>query len=149
MRGPARFFFSLLSTDQGVRGVCQVTNDVLFTLASDLDLASWRPQNEPGETEDVELRVVSEELKAIPTQIRKFIRELSHELAHFDWRTSATPKLPEAERRAQAAFRGSGGYRELRLQLTQLLSASQKREIATAAREILAKLEPKDPDSEA
>jgi hypothetical protein len=61
---------------------------------------------------------------------------VAEHLASYDWRTSATPGLSDDERLRKAAFRGSGGYKELRRQL--LLHLEQaKGEVGQAATDLL------------
>ena len=48
---------------------------------------------------------------------KHFINELMTELATFDWRTSSAPGLDDHQRTVKLAFRGSGGYREIRRRL--------------------------------
>ena len=44
----------------------------------------------------------------------RFLSELGKVLATYDWRASSAPHLSDDERLRKAAFRGSGGYKELR-----------------------------------
>lgn len=55
----------------------------------------------------------------------------------FEWRTSRTPGLPEEARLRQAAYRGSGGYKELRRQLLFALEKSKDMTVAQPAAEAL------------
>ena len=57
-------------------------------------------------------------------------------VATYDWRTSAAPNLKDDERTLKAAFRGSGGYKELRLQLLRHL-ANQKGDIGNRSKDVL------------
>jgi hypothetical protein len=116
--------YSLLNTDQGVRAVLQVTNDLCFVRVNDLELESWRPQQgEPIEEGDfdelsVDERGISEALKTLDDEpVRMFIEQITERLASYDWRTAAFPKLTDEERTQKLGFRGSGGYKELRRQL--------------------------------
>jgi len=47
----------------------------------------------------------------------RFIEDIADGLASYDWRTSSTPGLDNDERMRQAVFRGSSGYKEMRMQL--------------------------------
>ena len=64
--------------------------------------------------------------------ICSYIEEIAAALALYDWRSSSAPGLAEEERSRRAAFRGSGGYRELRRDVLRRLSDTQSRIAATA-----------------
>ncbi len=106
---------SLISQDQGIRALLSVTNDLCYLGTDELGLAQFGDSRSP-EAEDhslVDTAMVS--LKALP--VDEFIQEMSRHLALFDWRASSAPGLSQEESLMKAAFRGSGGYRELRRQL--------------------------------
>ncbi len=129
--------FSLISTDQGVRGYLHVVNDVLFSLAASLKLNIWPAQNSAtAASRPSELATVDEYLASIKHQ--KFclvVDKIATRLAHFDWRTSSCPGLTEAQRRAKLVFRGSSGYKEIRTQLFEHL-ATEKDEIGKVAEKL-------------
>jgi hypothetical protein len=130
-KGDAAFYgeFSLINTDQGVRGYLHVLNDICFRSASQLKLGSWRVLSAPGNDSDA----VTSCLRSLRSQpVAEWLARFSDGLATFDWRTSATPKLAEEVRRKKLVFRGSGGYKELRLQLLEHL-ASRNDDIGQAA----------------
>ena len=132
--------FSLLATDQGVRAVFQVANDILFMEAGRLKLQSWRA-GDPGE--ELSHSAISRELEALPAQLPEcadLIRKLGRELAGFDWRTSSAPNLDIDERQAQAAYRGSGGYSLLRRRLLRQLALSADPELPAMAESIADRL---------
>jgi hypothetical protein len=52
-------------------------------------------------------------------------RGFGRKIATYDWRTSSTPELTDAERLKQAVFRGSSGYKELRMQLLDHLAEAK------------------------
>lgn len=113
--------FSLLTTDQGIRGWLQITND-LFS-AEHLSLKDWiwdavyrvPRARTTAATDEGAVTVALRSLAG--SEIDKFLREIAESLATYDWRISSTPNLTERERLDRAVFRGSGGYRELRRQL--------------------------------
>lgn len=114
--------FSLICTDQGVRGFLQVANDLCYQRASLLKLSKWMP-DERSSPNPVD--AVKTSLESLPNQdFSPFVSAIGAALASFDWRTSAAPGLEEATRRAKLVFRGSGGYKELRTQLLEHLSAA-------------------------
>ena len=67
--------------------------------------------------------------------VDEFLESLSNSLATFDWRTAAAPGLTPTERTLKSAFRGSGGYRQLREHLLRHI-VTQPGEPASAAAEV-------------
>lgn len=132
--------YSLLATDQGVRGVLQVTNDICFVAADKLGLAQWHlDELEEESFNDTSMLVALESLQAEP--VSNFLRTVSHILCYFDWRTSSFPDFEsDKERQKQMIFRGSGGYREIRHQLLQLLASSQDALVQETALQVLNRL---------
>jgi hypothetical protein len=127
--------YSLISSDQGVRGYHQVINDVCYLRASSLHLNQWRP-SEAAYSDPV--RGVQEALATLPTQgFAEFLKALNKSLASFDWRTSATPNLDEPIRRAKLVFRGSSGYKELRMQLLEHVARGDG-DLADTAKRLIA-----------
>jgi DGQHR domain-containing protein len=120
--------YSLLSTDQGIRGFLFVVNDLCFVQSELLCLDEWRWENIYETLHNQKLAATEEE--AVTAAIKsfskippaEFIGEISNGLQDYDWRTSSTPGLPERERLAQSVFRGSSGYKEMRRQLLTHLS---------------------------
>jgi hypothetical protein len=116
---------SLLNTDQGVRGVMYVTNDLCYLDASKetLPLHDWRfdeYDDADPETNAISPKILEKALKSLAQEekITKFVLDLVKRLAEFDWRSAADESLKtDEEKMAKLVFRGSGGYRELRRQL--------------------------------
>ena len=106
---------SLLNTDQGVRGLLSVTNDLCYVLSDELMLQEWFSFTSSGANDQYAVNKELEVLHIHP--VTDFLDELSSELAGFDWRTSAAPELSLPERDLKTAYRGSSGYRVLRRQL--------------------------------
>ena len=111
--------YSLLSTDQGIRGFLCLVNDLCFVRSRELNLAEWRsdsvrwehPGDEPAATDE---RAVSAAMRSFEvTEAAEFIYEITEGLASYDWRTSSTPQLSDEERLRQSVFRGSSGYKSL------------------------------------
>ena len=126
--------YSLIATDQGVRGFLHVLNDICYVRASKLGLNNWRPDDRLSLDLDLS---VERSLNALDEQeFADFITNICELLASFDWRTSATPDLDEGLRRAKLAFRGSGGYKEIRVQLLEHL-ASVEDQIGDSAKRLL------------
>lgn len=111
---------ALLGTDQGVRGAMYIANDMLFVRADELGMRDWTLVLDTSAT-DVD--AVNAALRSLQGHgIGSYIRSIAEALTRFDWRTSAAPGLTRDERVAKAALRGSGGYKEIRQQLLEVLS---------------------------
>jgi hypothetical protein len=120
-------------TDQGIRGLLNVTNDLFYIKSADLDLQSWQSTTNAGAVDE---KAVSDALKSLRgTKIDKFMDRLAASIVEYDWRTSAAPGLSEQQRILKTTFRGGSGYRELRRQLLQLLS-KQSGDIGEGAAQI-------------
>ena len=127
--------YSLINTDQGVRGFLQVINDVFYLRASRLKLNEWRPD---ARSSDNPFDAVAKALASIGAQsFVPFLEQIVSALAGFDWRTSGTPDIDESARRAKLVFRGSSGYKEIRTQLLEHL-ASGEGDVAEAAKTLVA-----------
>lgn len=128
--------YSLISTDQGVRGFLQVVNDVCYQRASHLKLNKWVPdeRSSPNPVTAVETSLAS----LTSQEFAGFVGELAKALASFDWRTSSTPGLDDDTRRKKLVFRGSSGYKELRAQLLEHLATKQG-EVGEAAQRLSGK----------
>ena len=127
---------SLLSTDQGVRGVLAVANDLCVTRADELELWSWTINTAPAEISHAEIGEAISEVRGLP--LGSYIRAITSSLAEWDWRTSAAPGLTDQQQRERGRFRGGTGYREIRLELLQHLGTSADDSVGEAANEILA-----------
>ncbi|WOF21910.1 DGQHR domain-containing protein [Microbacterium betulae] len=125
--------FSLLATDQGVRGFQSVVNDLCYIRQTKLGLTDWR---DSGDLADVSAENVREVASTLPEPIHAFLKEIAAGLSTYDWRTSSFPNLPEQERLAKAALRGSGGYKELRDQLLAHLRKHGGEAVISAADEL-------------
>jgi hypothetical protein len=126
--------FSLLNTDQGVRGFLQVVNDVCYAMADDLALRSWPMDRADPESDLQGVRDALIDLESQP--VVAVLSELADTLAHFDWRSSSHPSLTDEERTRKGAFRGSGGYRELRRQLLAHVERDGKPPLSDVASEL-------------
>ena len=128
--------YSLLSTDQGVRGFLQVSNDLSFVLADLLELDAWIRDRLSGATGNEEVSAAVRELGS-RGKISGFVRDLCEVIAQFDWRSFAIPGLLEEERNRQALYRAGTGYREVRRQLLFHLSGKSTSPIKENAANII------------
>ena len=114
--------YSLLNTDQGIRGFLSITNDLSVLGMEELRLREW-VTDEFGSPDDQSAITVA--IKSLSLHCQdSWIDEWITQLATFDWRTSATPGLDDRERTMKQTFRGSGGYREIRRRLLLHLASS-------------------------
>jgi DGQHR domain-containing protein len=126
---------SLINSDQGVRGILAVFNDLFFVTAQTLELGSW----EMPRSEDV---TSADEVGRAIVQLRKrravceFARQVARGLAESDWRTSAARGLSEEQRLRQAVFRGGPGYKEIKVDRLKALE-KHKSPVGEAAREVV------------
>lgn len=118
----ARFYgqYSLISTDQGVRGYLHVLNDICFYLAPKLDFRSWRLDNSAAASDVNAVTLALASYKKHSSA--KTVKEIGKALATFDWRTSSVPDMDSETRRRKLVFRGGSGYKEIRIQLLEHLA---------------------------
>lgn len=137
--------YSLLSTDQGVRGFFQVCNDLSFKLARQFEFGAWVRDRQSEATDAEEVSQALAELQAHAT-LAPFVQELCNRIARFDWRSFVTPGLPEEIRNRQALYRAGSGYREVRRQLLLHIAHSDDGYLKDAAQEVVAALKFEDQD---
>jgi DGQHR domain-containing protein len=126
---------SLLNQDQGIRAFLQATNDFCFLEADKLSLATWGGRSESEETDEGRILSALNSLRK-QQKIMAFLKEVATVLATYDWRASSAPGLTEQESMLKAAFRGSGGYKELRRHLLRQVGVEPGR-IGRLAKQVL------------
>jgi hypothetical protein len=132
--------FSLLATDQGVRGVLHVTNDLCYVAAEQLKLINWQ-WHEEMEEDTINDDTVTKALRALhKLPVSNFVEKIAVELTQFDWRVSSAPGLLPDKSRQQMIFRGAGGYKQLRIQLLEILQSSRDSLVSNSAIEVINKL---------
>jgi hypothetical protein len=130
---------SLLNTDQGVRGVLQVVNDVTIVRLNALELANWSTEDLSDAPTDT---AVTEALRDIESQpVSAFLDTLAQVLAGWDWRSASATGLSVRDQQAKMRFRGGSGYREIRLDLLQHVASRDAKQVSAAASDVLAKIE--------
>ena len=130
--------YSLITTDQGVRGFLTVINDLCSISQDNLALTDWRwesvERTSRKEVTATDEQAVSAAITSLDNEpVAKFLSQIGRTLATFDWRTSSAPDLTPAKRRDQGVFRGSSGYKELRIQLLDHLVKSGPQPVSQAA----------------
>lgn len=129
---------TLLATDQGIRGLLSVTNDLCYISAEKLKLFDWVNDLDNEATDEESVQESLETLQG--TLAEKFLIELAKALSSYDWRTAAADNLSEDEKTAKLVFRGSGGYRQLRQELlSHIVNAGG--DVAISAKEVMKRYE--------
>jgi len=128
---------SLLNQDQGIRVIMHVLNDFAYLNAQKLNLDSFYLDYAEGAMLDY----VSQALKRIKElRLDEFLEELSGILAGYDWRSFnswSVSKLDNNTRNLKASFRGSGGYRTLRIDVLNYIRENGSNIFQETATEIL------------
>lgn len=126
---------TMLNSDMGVRGFLYLLNDLCYMRSEELDLRNWIFGDQGFTTAHEE---ISEAIKSIiEVPVGSFIDEMVIPLASFDWRASKAEGLDQVEQQAKARFRGSTGYRELRIELLNYMANETEGEMAYTAVEII------------
>jgi len=130
---------TILASDQGVRGIHCVMNDILW-VANDkkvINLNSWDWVRKPKHNDAQAISdAISSFVKASPDTM-KLIKECCTTMADFDWRLSSalSPNDPLYSR--QASYRGSSGYREIRRNIMLFLEEKVKNPLKEIANYII------------
>ena len=113
---------TLIAQDQGIRAFLSIINDLCYLSADKLKLGEW---GQGASVSGLEEEIVSDAIKSLKsTKVNTFLSELALHLAKFDWRASSADGLEPDEALKKAAFRGSGGYKDLRHQLLLYIAGS-------------------------
>ena len=132
--------YSMLATDQGVRGFLQVCNDISYQCRNDILFGAWRRPTAAEATNETEVTHALEHLQE-QSSIINFIKRLTDDIATFDWRSAVTPGLPDHVEVSQSRFRGGSGYKQVRLQLLLHLTSKGSSDIAASAQCVAAALD--------
>jgi DGQHR domain-containing protein len=130
--------YSMITNDQGVRGILQIVNDLMYVGAEKLELNKWEYSYASDEINMDEVSLAIQSLNE--TKIEAFLNTIFSKLQEFDWRLSKTPGLPEDIRKQQMIFKGSSGYKELRKQLLEILSNSEDEMVSSLSQEVQVRL---------
>ena len=128
--------YSMLATDQGVRGFLQVCNDISYQRRHDISFDDWQ---RPTSGEATDLAEVTEAIAHLQEQssISGFIERLTSDIAKFDWRSAVTPGLPSNVEIFQSRYRAGSGYKQVRLQLLRHLAEVGSADIAMSAQLVI------------
>lgn len=126
---------TLLNHDQGIRALLQIINDFLYLLYEDLELESVFSNQQIGNQEEI----ISSNLDEIRSskKLDKLLNEILLILSKFDWRSYGADGLSEEQKSKKAGYRGSGGYKVLRIELVKFLNDNSKAKIKETSQQIL------------
>ena len=113
---------TLPNTDQGVRSIMAVVNDLCWVWEPQLELHSWEGSDYVEATSTIGIDEALESLRN--RKAGQFVSKITKALASYDFRTYSAPGLDEELRNSKARFRGGTGYRELRRDLLRSLAES-------------------------
>jgi DGQHR domain-containing protein len=127
--------WSLIATDQGVRGFLHIVNDMTYIESASLNLNGVGIDDQKITEGSIDPNAINAYIKKfkVSSKLNSYLSNICDELVQFDWRSSSVPGLSEAKRRDQMVYKGSGGYKEIRSQLLQKLAASSNKQIKSAA----------------
>lgn len=127
---------TLPNTDQGVRAILAVYNDLCFVRADELKLKAWPAGDFSEGTSEIGIRESLQSLKQ-QSAIDQFLQGLANGLATYDWRTYGSDSLTSAQKSEKARFRGSTGYRELREDVLRHLIVNADTDVAESAEQVI------------
>lgn len=108
---------SLLNTDQGVRGLLDVTNSIFCALYAELK-EEYQLASEDLVDGAISFKDYAVHLNRAAPKLCSLIEEMSNVIARYDWRSFEADfrNDPNGEliKNAKAGFRGSSGYRLIR-----------------------------------
>ncbi|WP_288443726.1 DGQHR domain-containing protein [uncultured Chryseobacterium sp.] len=141
---------SFFTTDQGIRPVLLIFNDLSFEANDLLELTKFDVDidyDKYSTQQIIEVIVTHFDDNSV---IKEFIEGIAMEIVNkFDWRTPSAfnpnDRDEDLKRQFQNQFRGSGGYREMRIQLLRILANSDRvfagtNKISDVARAVQTKL---------
>ena len=128
---------SLLNQDMGVRAVHAVLNDIFFLRAEAWELDEWYfgVEDKTSTTEE-DIEEAIESLEA--TDIHNYLERTADAIAGFDWRSADGPAVKGSDAEmTKRAYRGTGGYAVLTVNVLKHISEYEDDAVADAAGEIL------------
>lgn len=127
---------SLLNQDQGLRALLYVTNDFLYLLYDDLELEDMFTSQLSGSQEEIISANITEIYHA--DKLAGILNKLLNAIAMFDWRSYGASGLDEEKEKIKRGYRGSGGYKVLRIDLLEfIINNSNDKTINKVAKNII------------
>lgn len=126
---------TLLNQDQGIRALLYITNDFLFELYDDLNLEGIFSNQQSGS----DFKIISSNVLELENtnELSSWLNELMESLAKFDWRSYGAEDLSDKEERIKRGYRGSGGYKVLRIDILNFLKKNASKRIVEVCKNIL------------
>lgn len=130
---------SLLASDQGVRGYLCVINDILWQAHANnfISLTGWAWERGSKMSDQEAISNALETLRNQLPQPIETIQSLCTCLSDFDWRMSSALSQSDAQYTQQAAYRGSGGYKEIRRKMLAHIRESADPSLAILTAEVI------------
>ncbi len=126
---------SLVPTDQGIRCVMQVSNDLLRSIANSLEFFDWEFGFAEEAFEAADVRACLDSLRQL--ELHAILDNLAEVLSRFDWRTLKAAGLTDTQRDLKSAYRGSGGYALLRRHVLEHIATDSNTRLANEASRLL------------
>ena len=128
---------SMLNQDMGVRAIHAVLNDIFFSRAADWRLHLWRFEtDDKTSTADFDIDQAVSSLRA--NEVHEYLDYAAAAISGFDWRSLDGPAVRSSEHEmTKRAYRGSGGYTLLTVNVLQFVSENAQPPVAEAACAIL------------
>ena len=119
--------YTLLASDQGVRGFLGVVNDFVWHAITqpfglNEEISNWAWERPSDMSDEAAITNALTSINKNLSRTNSFINELCASLSHFDWRLSSALAETAPEYTRQASYRGSGGYREIKRELLSTIS---------------------------
>ncbi len=130
---------SLLNHDQGIRALFYILNDFLFTLYDELELENTFLASQSGNS----YQIISNNIAQLRNKkpIDNFLNNLCDALVKFDWRSYSNNDLNADQKTQKAGYRGSGGYKVLRIDLLRFIYEDSTGGLKDVSKTILSELE--------
>ena len=136
-RDPFNDRSSMLNQDMGVRAVHAVLNDIFFSRAAEWPLLQWRFEtDDKTSTTDYDITLAVSSLR--DSQVHEYLDHAANAISGFDWRSLDGPGVRSSDdEMTKRAYRGSGGYTLLTVNVLQFISDNAQPPIAGTARALL------------
>jgi hypothetical protein len=125
----------MLNTDQGIRGLLDVSNSIFCVLYNELR-DEYFALSDDSVGDDVNLNSYSESFERNAPTFSALINAFSAVMAQYDWRSYEANFRQGAEdelKKIRAGFRGSGGYKLIRDDIIEHVLANCHHELVQLA----------------
>ncbi|MBS1554964.1 MAG: DGQHR domain-containing protein [Bacteroidetes bacterium] len=123
---------SMLTRDQGVRGISMFANDFFYQVANsdewDFNIFEWNDDIDENLLSEQNIQTALEQFRG-NSDLTTLVGSFANELMRFDWRTTSAQFDSEEERNNQMRFKGSSGYSEIAKDLLRIFYDSSNSEL--------------------